>query len=305
MGLLVAWLATPLAAVVPGHPLVAWGFLLPKWGWAGVVAMFICTAGTAVFLRSTVRARWPGQPWRVALSLLAIAAVVYKAAEGERIPNTRLAGQVGALSTKWGGFPKPGSTEVMVRIGRIGHAVAALSGGEGAVGTVIFPETIIGLYDPSLFDALENDINRVIRRTGQTVVLGADIMTGNNTAQNIAIILRPDGTSTWLSARQTAPAAQWRPWNSELHMPADWFSVSTAVVAPKIRARFMFCHEEYMPILHLLSEAREDHQMVIAMSNLWAARSPLANDVQAAHSVGMAKLFGRPIVRAVNLHRDS
>lgn len=41
--------------------------------------------------------------------------------------------------------------------------------------------------------------------------------------------------------------------------------------------------------------------IVIAMSNLWAAKDPLASHVQAAHTQGMAIRFGHQFVRAVNL----
>lgn len=62
----------------------------------------------------------------------------------------------------------------------------------------------------------------------------------------------------------------------------------------------MFCYEEYIPALHLLNEAYDDHNLVIVMANGWAAANLTASDVQAAHSEGMARLFGRRYLRAEN-----
>ena len=61
-----------------------------------------------------------------------------------------------------------------------------------------------------------------------------------------------------------------------------------------------FCYEEYMPILSLIDEAAYDHNMVVVLSNLWATKDPLSSLVQGAHTQGMALLFGRRWVRAVN-----
>lgn len=90
-----------------------------------------------------------------------------------------------------------------------------------------------------------------------------------------------------------------------MHFPADWLAGGTVHLGGQVKARIMFCHEEWMPALHLLTEAREDHEMIIAMANLWAAKDPLAAHVQAAHTQGMALLFRRPFVRAVNAQRQA
>lgn len=293
-------LISPLAAVLPGHPIIGWGYLLRGWGWTGVGLMFVATAGLAVLVRVVVPTHWPGRRWPIAAGLAALGVVLVGAAEPGDPGGGRLAGRVGAVNTAWGGFPAPGSMEVVERIGRIGSATRQLSGGEDGFDTVVYPEAVLGLYDPSLSSVVNLEITRVLRQTGQTVVVGADLMIGRGLAQNIALVFRPDGSSSWVAARQTTPVAQWAPWNGKLHFPADWLSPSTVTLSAGIRARVMFCHEEFMPVLHLISEAREEHQLVIALANLWAAESPLANAIQASHTEGMANLFRRRFVRAVN-----
>ncbi len=301
IGLLAVLLVTPLTAIVPAHPIVGWGFLAPRTGWVGVALMFLATAALGWLLRVGLP-RWaPGGRALSAIVLVSIFAAAWWMGE---VPNPvagRLAGKVGAIQTELGGFPSYGSQEVGDRLSRIGAATKALAGGEDGISTVVFPEAIIGLYDPSLYPVVKLEIINSIQQTGQTVILGADVGIGGSRFENSALIFRPDGTSSTVAARQTTPFAQWRPWSSDVHFPANWMAASTANVGGGIRARFVFCHEEWMPILHLLSEAREDAQLVIAMANLWAAADPLASFIQSAQTEGMAKLFGRRWVRSVNL----
>jgi hypothetical protein len=40
--------------------------------------------------------------------------------------------------------------------------------------------------------------------------------------------------------------------------------------------------------------------MYVAVTNTWAAQSPVAAEIQTQHSLGMARLFGRPYVKAEN-----
>ena len=89
---------------------------------------------------------------------------------------------------------------------------------------------VIGRYAPSLFDAIDLEILRKIKVTGQTVVIGADVMIGNSRYANAAIVLRPDGSSSWIAARQTTPLAQWEPWNDKFHFPADWLGPSVVTL---------------------------------------------------------------------------
>lgn len=298
---LLVTLATPIAAVLPGHPMVAWGFLWPRSGWFGVATMFAASLTGAWALRVWIPARWPTQRLiaPVALSLaLAFPAVFGMQPGGE---SGKVAGKIGAVSTRFGTPPPPNSLEVMLRLEKISDATAKLAGGDDGIDTVIYPETILGSYDPSLYPALDSSILRRSRPAGQTVILGTDLDIGHGQWQNVALVFRPDGSSTYVAARQTPPGATWTPWSTVRHYPANWFADNTVNIGGGVKARIMFCYEEYMPILHLIDEAAFDHSMVVAMSNLWASKDPLSSLVQGAHTQGMALLFGKRWVRAVNL----
>ena len=62
----------------------------------------------------------------------------------------------------------------------------------------------------------------------------------------------------------------------------------------------IFCYEEYIPVLSLLNEALDDHQIVVVMSNTWADKIGLNSKIQNRHSEGMALLFGRKLIKAEN-----
>lgn len=291
-------LLPPMGAILPGHPVVCWGFLAPGSAWIGLAVMTVGMAAAASGLRRAVNLKG-----RRHVAWIVLAGVCVSLSTLGQVPNPaggeRSAGVVG-MRTAWGQFPTYGSVEVAQRLQRIGEALEASAKDAGPPRTVVFPEAIIGLYDASLDDVIELEIMRKIRQTAQTVVLGADVTDAAGRFRNIALVLRPDGLRSIVSARQTTPLAQWRPWSGTMHFPANWFGNSAVIVGDKLPVRIMFCHEEWMPGLHLVSEARGENQIIITMANLWAADDRLASDIQAAHTEGMAMLFARPYIRAIN-----
>lgn len=301
---MVLTLAPPFGVVLAGHPLVGWGFFASGTGWFGVVLFFITVLLWGAFFRVYLPSMSVKRPQWITAGAAAAFGVILSV--GGSIPSEaggRVVGSIGAVQSRWGGYPQRGSMEVMDRIGQIGNAVQSLAGGEGELKTIVFAESVIGLYDPSLFPAIRREILNRTKETGQTVIIGADIEVGKNSLQKVALVLRPDGTSTYVAARQPVPVAEWAPWRTRHSFVVDWFADSTVAIGGGARARMMFCYEEYMPALHLISEARGGHNMVISMSNLWASKNPLTNFVQSAHTEGMALLFRRPWVRAVNLSK--
>lgn len=302
---LVAWglvlvltLCPPLATILPGHPLMAVGYLLPGMAWVGVAIYVVGTAGLLVLLRVHLPLRASAHRGQI-LVLLCIAGALLVLGDRTDPDAGRVVGKVGALTTRWGGFPARDSLEVMQRIDKIGRATRSLAGGEGEISTVVFGESVLGIYDPSLYGPLELDVLRDARAAGQTVVVGADLPINGGVLQKSALIFLADGASSYVVARQPVPFAEWAPWRDTGTYEVNWLGTSVASIGGGVKARIVFCYEEYIPALHLLSEAREDHHMVVVLSNLWAA-GPLADEIQRAHTEGMARLFSRPWVRAVN-----
>lgn len=302
---LVVTLAPPVGAMLPGHPLVGMGYVAGATGWFGVALYFATTAFVCWFFRVWVRFHVGPRRWVVLAGIVVLGGFLWLDGARPDPSGGKVVGKVGAFHSRWGEYPRRDSLEVMGRIAKIGQATAELAGGVDGIDTVIFPESVIGVYDPSLLPVVELEVLRKTRRSGQNVVVGADLPAADRTVRKAAIVFRPDGSSSYLAARQPVPVAEWRPWSDGNSVPIDWLAESTVNIGGGIRARIMFCYEEYIPALHLLSEARSKHHMVVAIANLWAATNPLASSIQASHTEGMARLFGRPWIRSVNLPSES
>lgn len=145
MGL--AWLIAvlpPATLAIPGHPLVATGYLLPGWGWFGVAVVFVVAMALAASLPML----------GTALRLTVLTVMCASSAMGGvllgRIDHTPAAGALGvqAVSTAWGNIGA--AEDALVRMERMGrHPVSG-----GAV-AVVWPESILGRYEPSLYSVLD------------------------------------------------------------------------------------------------------------------------------------------------------
>ncbi len=303
---LVATLLLPWAAVVPsGPPIMGLGFLMPGTGWFGVALFFTALPMLAGYAAHVAMQKGVGRLNGSVIAMLAtlLLGIVFGLA-GDKLDSSdkgrgRMAGRIAAIHTDWGRFPNT-DEEILNRVDKVGKIVRSLAGGPDGFDTVVFPESILGIYDVGTSAVLQGSVLINAREAGQTVVIGADLKIGHGRYQNVAIAFRPDGSTSYIAARQTPPVVAWAPWLNDGHFPADWLANSTVNVGGGVRARFMFCFEEYMPLLHLISEAREDQNMVIAMSNGWASQNPLSSAIQSGHTEGMAKLFGRQWIRAEN-----
>jgi hypothetical protein len=124
--------------------------------------------------------------------------------------------------------------------------------------------------------------------------------TADGNFQTAALAFYPAGSSVTALTRQPVPIALWKPWNSTGSFLTNWRSSNILPFRSGIKARVIFCFEEYMPILSLLNEALDDHQMVIVLANTWASSSAETAAIQTQHSEAMAVLFGKRLIKAEN-----
>ena len=288
-----AWcvaLLPPAALVVPGHPLIAMGYLLPGSGWIGVTTSLLAPAaavGACAHWGWSLRRLLPAG----AMALAALATAGVLPAGGDR----RAALPLQTVSTQWGRLN--GADAALSRNAEMGTVERSLPASQPA--TLVWPESIIGRYDPSMFPVIELELLRPAQRSGRTHIVGMDVPIHGVGLLNSAVAFYPDGSSATATARQPAPVALWRPWAKGAFV-ADWTARNILLVGEGDRAAIIFCYEEYMPFLYLLNEGRDSPTLYIAMSNTWAAPDLAADVIQGMHSQGMAKLFGRPFFRSVN-----
>lgn len=285
----VAWLlALALNAAIPGHPVIAMGYLLPGSAWAGVLLSIALPAIALGLARIITQSRA-----RLAGAVVAIAALGVASVAGAANPPNEPVRGIQAERTLWGVLRD--QDEALSRLQRMGAATF-----HQLATTVVWPESIIGRYDPSMYQVMDLELLQRSRRAGRTQIIGMDIPLAGNRLLNSAVAFYPDGRTATAVARQPAPFSLWRPWRRTDTFVADWTSQNVVNIGQGDRAAIIFCYEEYMPVLYLLNEALDSPNVYVAMTNTWAAREQGAAAVQTMHSLGMARLFGRPYVKAEN-----
>lgn len=291
-----AWSVTllpPVAVVVMGHPLIAWGSIMPGTGWFGVLAS---VAVPAFFMWSFAKSPWTLRT--MALLFIPLAGVVLGASVLAYIPSeNRFVGDIVAVSTNWGSAKD--EDEILERIERIGRTNDKLAQ-QPDTRVIIYPEAILQRYDPALYPILKMEIIGAAARAGQTIVLGADLPTKSGNLESGAIAFYPDGKTATAIARQTVPFALWKPWQDSGSFLTDWTANNILLLRDGVTARVIFCYEEYIPLLSLINEAKDAHNIVVVMANTWASEDQLGATIQSRHSEGIAKLFGKHLVRAEN-----
>ncbi|MFC6281175.1 nitrilase-related carbon-nitrogen hydrolase [Polaromonas aquatica] len=291
-----AWAVTllpPVAVVVMGHPIVAWGNIMPGTGWIGVLAS---VAVPAIFMWTYSRSPWPLH--KMTLLFIPVAGAVAGAGVYAYYPiESRFVGEIAAVSTNWGAAQD--DWEILQRIERIGRTNERFAK-ETDVHVLIYPEAAIQRYDPALYLVLKMEIIDAAARAGQTIVLGADLPTRSGNLESAAIAFYPNGTTATAIARQTVPIALWKPWQASGSFLTNWTANNLLTLSDGVRARVIFCYEEYIPFLSLINEAKDAHNIVVVMANTWASKDQLGATIQARHSEGIAKLFGKHLLRAEN-----
>jgi len=283
-----AWLlALALNAGVPGHPVIVMGYVLPGTGWAGV-ALSIALPGLVLGASRFI----PGERMRYGVGLTMLAGLGVAGIVLFRPPPAGLVGGIQAQGTNWGTLR--GQDDALARIQKMGAAKL-----DQRAATVVWPESIIGRYDPALYQVLDLEVLEAARRAGRTQIIGMDIPLAGNRSLNSAVAFYPDGRTATAVARQPAPLSLWRPWRQTDTFVANWAAHNVLNVGDGDRAAVIFCYEEYMPVLYLLNEALDHPTIYMTLSNTWAAE-PAAAVVQTWHSLGMARLFDRPYVKAEN-----
>lgn len=291
-----AWVVTllpPVAVVVMGHPLIAWGSIMQGTGWFGVLSS---VAVPAFFMWNFAKSPWTLRTMTllfipVAGAVVGVSVYAYNASEN------RVVGDIVAVSTNWGSAKD--EWEILERIERIGRTNDRFAQ-ESDVRVIIYPEAVLQRYDPALYRVLKMEIIDAAARAGQTIVLGADLPTKSGNLESGAIAFYPEGKTATAIARQTVPFALWKPWQASDSFLTDWTASNILRLRDGVTARVIFCYEEYIPLLSLINEAKDAHNIVVVMANTWASKNKLGATIQSRHSEGIANLFGKRLLRAEN-----
>jgi hypothetical protein len=291
-------LLPPFANVTPGHPLVAWGFVLRGFGFLGVLLALLSTSAL-VILVAWLRGR-PRVGPKLTLGVSALFGALVAASVMMPNQNFDVPAGVVALDTFYGAPPANDDLYVE-RLARVQSDLrrAMRPGGVAHEAQVIvLPENTLSVEDPAFDYAIKTFLIKPIQRADKAVVVGK-IKATNDGLRNQAALIYEGSQLQAVDQRQPAMMSMWRPWANE-HYSLDWFRESGIRLPDGRTARVVICYEEYIPAIYLIDELRGGHSLTIFMSSSWAASRWRLTEVQRLHAVGMSMLFGRAAVRAVN-----
>lgn len=286
-------LLPPVAAVAPGHPLVGWGFILQGWGWGGLCIGALITGYAAARARAV-------KP-TVAFGAILIAGLLLFAWGKSVAPlPMRSVGILHSVGTHFG-KPPANDEEKVARLENVGQIVRRLAANPDFAGSIlVFPETTLGSYDDTFAPVLRGEVLAPAREAGIHLVLGMEIKNRSGQRYNVATLFSPDESMQVVAQRQPAVVSMWAPWRAG-SFTADWGRDTTLRIGKDLVFRVVICYEEFLPFVHLLDEIRGRYLAKVVMSNSWAAGTMGLPMVQRQHTEGMARLFGRTVVRAENL----
>jgi hypothetical protein len=169
---------------------------------------------------------------------------------------------------------------------------------------IVLPEEIAGEWRPAM-QYEWTVLDETAGRSGVTVLLGADVRLGQQEFENRLIVLgdgkRGDGERQ-ITARIPIPLGSWRWWAPM--MRARPFAGGVDVVGGKVAA-FSFCYEDFLawPHVSTLLFSQQRPEVMISVANNWFGGGFYSAKVQEVSVRSWARLYGVPLIRALNSGR--
>src|SRR5690242_14861030 len=166
---------------------------------------------------------------------------------------------------------------------------------------LLFPEHIVTQWTEAT-EAFWRDSLDALARRHATLIIGVGLPRAHpqfargNTYYN-ALIARTERKCTVYYQRIPVPLAMWKPFSPD-GVPLNLFGPGTIPVRNE-RAAVLICYEQLL-VWPFLSSVFEHPTILITVSNdYWAKGTPIPN-IQRASVSSLARLFGLPVLSAVN-----
>ena len=303
--LAITLLLPPWAIVQWGHPITAAGELFPGSGWLGLAVVVGVGLALASFARGAI------VPWAKAIALFAVALCVTCQLHYAPPPMPR--GWVAIDTTRPTERAEactPASLAVSSALTRRAHA-ELVAGAK----VIVLPEGAAGIW--TMCEAYWwRELNATAQDLGATVLVGAlrptclesptkCLVPGEAKATSYTNSLVVLGASAAaINARVPVPVLSWHPWRVPGHVRAH-AGIGVHSVAGR-RVAVLFCYEEMVPSLALVSFIASRPEVLVTVANHWWAHPRMTRPAtQGRFSQSIARLFGVPLLRASNLPSGS
>src|SRR3569832_1938115 len=280
----------PVGIVGWASPITSAGILYPRWGWIGIVLTFVVMVSLArLSVRAMAIVRRPGG---YLLLTVMFASLYLSVLANLAYIQPHVNGWVG-MDTHWGPWPQDSSKQYRRHLIMIEAVIRRISA--GGISVLVLPESSLGTWTPAT-EALWERAVAVARANGTTLDMGAEVPRMSGGYSNSLLVLERTGVRQ-LYARITAPISMWHPW-TEAGAAQVWFGSGVADLAG-LRIAYLICYVQLLVWPVLVSMAYQP-KILVAAANDWWARETSIPELQRQAVSAWARLFGVPVVIAVN-----
>lgn len=181
-------------------------------------------------------------------------------------------------------------------------AVADIVSGDRVV---LLPEGIASFWtkDPSGRISLPypwSVVDREARVRHATVLIGSEVPEDSRMrVWDDALVALGEGGIRLFSARQPIPVAGWNPFSKTHHEPAHWGKNGIVRIDGR-RAYLSICFEDLLIGAQAEAELLDRPKVVLSADNLWFSKGTSDRGFQSVSIRSFGRLFGLPVLRAVN-----
>ena len=163
---------------------------------------------------------------------------------------------------------------------------------------IITPETVLGINTPGLEPQLSL-LNARAKRNGATLLVGVVTKTKDGLENSLLILGENEGNEVQYDARQPVPLVMWNLWPTT-GFKSHWFRKGIRQIQGK-RTAILVCWEEWVPWPMLVSSFSNPEVILSASNHGWTRNGSVMWDRQTINADALARLYGLPMIRAVNL----
>lgn len=273
----------PLGIIGWASPLLSAGVLFPGARWLGLISVF----GIVALL-----GRFPWQTAMVAGVLALIANTLYK-------PSALPPGWQ-AINTAFGGAGQ-GDPDFLAEFQAHEQMQETIRQSNARV--LLFPEHVVTQWNQATEAFWQESLDASASQHHTTVIIGAGIQRGGAPNAGRArryynvLIARGPETQAIYYQRIPVPIGMWKPLSGD-GVPLNLFGPGSIPVQGQ-RAAVLLCYEKLLVWPFLSSAFENPTVLVTAANDYWAKDTPIP-EIQEAGAQSLARLFGLPLLSAVN-----
>lgn len=278
-GAMILSAAPPIGVISAWHPLLSAGWVWPAGGWWALLLVIGCWTAVAIRPRLSTAAS-------ASCMLLAVGFPANLLYEGPGPTN---------LTPVDLSLPRANSyAEFASKLEQINRRLKASRPALGEV--AVLPENAFEEWKEGTAAMVQFALRR--RLAEGPILAGSTIKDASGTWGGV-VLLSSTAAPQVLRARQPLVLSLWHPWDPVEHYSATWFTPGVLQVGQE-RVAIRVCSEEFPIFWMLVDRAVHGATAMAVVGNHFWSTTIMHDVVQGRHGRAAARLFGIPIIRAMN-----